>query len=316
MNYYQEQLQKYVPEIEQFLTSVLLEETKITIPSFEEVEMEAKFKELDKTDIFLYARDTHHEMDFIAILDKEWYGLLSSIMLGVEEKKFNEVTKDLLLKFSSELVTTLKKKFEEDGLEFNFEAVEVVQLKQLESMFGHTSYYFGRLDVEGLADDKVRAAILIGDPEAQVQPEEEEQEEEPAENTAAKEEEDFQEAGAEDLQKMGEQQEVISGQYIDFEDFEDKSPSLQNGEGNSMDLLKDVEMDVSVELGRIELPLGKVLQLTKGSVIELEKLAGEPVDILVNGQRIAHGEVVVIDEHFGVRISNLITTRQRLAKLN
>ncbi len=75
-------------------------------------------------------------------------------------------------------------------------------------------------------------------------------------------------------------------------------------------------MDVSVELGRIELPLGKVLQLAKGSVIELEKLAGEPVDILVNGQRIAHGEVVVIDEHFGVRISNLITTRQRLASLS
>ena len=89
----------------------------------------------------------------------------------------------------------------------------------------------------------------------------------------------------------------------------------ENGNGHSMDLLKDVEMDVSVELGKIELPLGKVLQLSKGSVIELEKLAGEPVDILVNGHRIAHGEVVVIDEHFGVRISNLITTRQRLASL-
>ena len=58
------------------------------------------------------------------------------------------------------------------------------------------------------------------------------------------------------------------------------------------------------------------MQLTKGSVIELEKLAGEPVDILVNGHCIAHGEVVVIDEHFGVRISNLITTRQRIAGLS
>lgn len=317
MNHYHEQLQKYVPEIEQFLTSVLLEETKITVPSFEEVEIETKFKELDKTDIFLYVRDVHHKMDFIAILDKEWYGLLSSIMLGVEEKKFNEVTKDLLFKFSSELITTLKKKFTEDGLEFNLEAVEVVQLKQLESMFGHTSYFIGRLEVEGLADDNVRVAILIGDPKALVQPvvEEPEAEEESATETVAG-DKNFQETGAEDLQKIGEPQEVISGRYIDFEDFDTKSPSLNNGAESSIELLKDVEMDVSVELGRIQLPLGKVLQLTKGSVIELEKLAGEPVDILVNGQRIAHGEVVVIDEHFGVRISNLIATRKRLSKLN
>ena len=88
-----------------------------------------------------------------------------------------------------------------------------------------------------------------------------------------------------------------------------------NGEVHSMDLLKDVDLDVSVELGRIELPLGKVLELAKGSVIELEKLAGEPVDILVNGNRIALGEVVVIDEHFGVRISSLVTTKKRLAKI-
>jgi flagellar motor switch protein FliN/FliY len=112
-------------------------------------------------------------------------------------------------------------------------------------------------------------------------------------------------------------EEIISGREVEFDDFDDVPNGAEdlNGNGRSMDLLGDVEMDVSVELGRIELPLGKVLQLAKGSVIELEKLAGEPVDILVNGQCIAQGEVVVIDEHFGVRIANLITTRQRIAKL-
>ena len=103
--------------------------------------------------------------------------------------------------------------------------------------------------------------------------------------------------------------------YIEFEDFEeDVLIDIVSEDGKSMDMFRDVNMDVSVELGRIELPLGRVLQLAKGSVLELDKLAGEPVDIMVNGQRIAQGEVVVIDEHFGVRISNLITIRQHLVK--
>lgn len=334
MNNYQEQLQKYLPGIEEFLTSLLLEETKITIASFEEKDTETALGQLLENDIVLFARDEDAETDFIAVLDEEWFGLLSSVMLGVEEKKFNEVTKDLLKKFSAELSATLKKKLDEDGVEHNFGTVEVYQLSQLQELLGHTDYFFGSLEVEGLADDNVRAAFLIGNPEAQIQHVEPEPEEPEAEETEPVEAEA--EAGGDgddddektnhkknydaeekaEREKDAKPEEVISAKYIKFDDFEDTTPHLENGNGNSMDLLKDVEMDVAVELGRIELPLGKVLQLAKGSVIELEKLAGEPVDILVNGQRIAHGEVVVIDEHFGVRISNLITTRQRLAKLS
>lgn len=320
MNNYQEQLKKYLPEIEEFLTSLLLEETKITIAAFDEKDSEAALEGLQENDIILFARDEDAEMDFIAVLDEEWFGLLSSVMLGVEEKKFNEVTKDLLEKFSAELSTTLKKKLDEDELLHNFGTVEVYQLSQLQELLNHTDYFFGALEIEGLADDSVRAAFLMGNPEAQIQPEEPEEPE--VEETAAEEGEegnknkDFEAEEKAAREKNGTPEEVISAKYIKFEDFEESSPHLENGDGNSMDLLKDVEMDVSVELGRIELPLGKVLQLAKGSVIELEKLAGEPVDILVNGQRIAHGEVVVIDEHFGVRISNLITTRQRIAKLS
>ena len=310
MNYYQEQLQNNLPEIEKYLTSVLLEETNIEITSFEAVSTEAFLEKMVKEDIFILTRDENTETDLICILDKAWFAILSSIMLGVDESSFNEVTKDLLKKFSSELSTTLSKKLKEDGFEFELNELEVLTLKQLEDKLKHTEYFFGMMEVEGLADDKIKAAALFGNPEAQLveeEPEEEMQEEEVAESTAEEEQE---------LDPIGSPEEVISGRYIEFEDFEETTPAIKNGDGNSMDLLKDVEMDVSVELGRIELPLGKVLQLAKGSVIELEKLAGEPVDILVNGQRIAHGEVVVIDEHFGVRISNLITTRQRLAKLS
>ena len=79
--------------------------------------------------------------------------------------------------------------------------------------------------------------------------------------------------------------------------------------GNNIEILKDVNVEVSVELGRITMPLGDVLNLSKGSVVELENLAGEQINVLVNGQKIAMAEVVVIGEHFGVRISKLISTK-------
>ena len=79
----------------------------------------------------------------------------------------------------------------------------------------------------------------------------------------------------------------------------------------SIDLLMDVSMRVSVELGRSRLTVEEVLQLGPGSVVELDKLAGEPVDILVNERLIARGEVVVVDENFGVRVTEIVSPRQR-----
>lgn len=320
-----EELQKYLPDVEKFLTSVLLEETDIEIASSVSVEQDQLQESLQKEDIYLYSRDQEHEADVIIVLDPVWYGLLSSIMLGVEEKTNNEVTRDLLKKFSGELTTTLGKRVKEEGLELNLEEVQVLTLFQLEKLLSHAEYVWVKMEVEGLADNKVRTELLLGNPEAQFEdePEPEEESEEGPSDAAqgtngieAEDDEDFTAVDAEEMGEMGTREEVVSGKYIEFDEFSEDTPAFQNGDGHSMDLLKDVEMDVSVELGRIELPLGKVLQLAKGSVIELEKLAGEPVDILVNGHRIAHGEVVVIDEHFGVRISNLVTTRKRIAGLN
>ena len=73
-----------------------------------------------------------------------------------------------------------------------------------------------------------------------------------------------------------------------------------------MDLIMDVPLKVTVELGRAQMRIKEILNLGQGSVVELDKLAGEPVDVLVNGQLIAHGEVVVIDENFGIKITNLV----------
>lgn len=84
-----------------------------------------------------------------------------------------------------------------------------------------------------------------------------------------------------------------------------------DGAFHSIGLLAEVELEVAVELGRRRMPLSDILRLTPGSVIELEKLLGEPLQVYANGRLIAEGEAVVIDEQFGVRITSLITTRQR-----
>lgn len=89
-----------------------------------------------------------------------------------------------------------------------------------------------------------------------------------------------------------------------------------SGEGISgMDLILDVALKVTVELGRTRLPIRDILDLGKGSVVELDKLAGEPVDMLVNGKLIAKGEVVVIDESFGIRLTEIVSPQERFNHL-
>lgn len=98
-----------------------------------------------------------------------------------------------------------------------------------------------------------------------------------------------------------------------FPDFGRESLQ-QEGPGN-FDLLAEVELNVTVELGRRKIPLSEVLKLTTGSVIELEKLVGEPLEIFANGRLIAEGEAVVIEEQFGIRITNLASNKIRAKAL-
>lgn len=98
--------------------------------------------------------------------------------------------------------------------------------------------------------------------------------------------------------------------------FPQLTPSLTEGQMQNIELLLDVPMHITVELGRTTRMIREVLNLGTGSIIELDKLAGEPVDLLVNGKLIAKGEVVVIDESFGVRITEIVSPVERIAGLS
>jgi len=98
--------------------------------------------------------------------------------------------------------------------------------------------------------------------------------------------------------------------------FQSLNAEAQSGDKDmKMDILLDLQLPVSIELGRTNMLIRDILDLQRGSVVEFEKLASEPVDILINGKKMAEGEVVVIEKHFGIRITNLVDAGERVRGL-
>ncbi|MBI2416453.1 MAG: flagellar motor switch protein FliN [Ignavibacteriales bacterium] len=92
----------------------------------------------------------------------------------------------------------------------------------------------------------------------------------------------------------------------------DESTRRSQVPDQKLEYLKDLHLNVYIELGRTKMQIKDILELERGYVIELEKLASEPVDVFVNNKKIAEGEVVVIDKHFGIRITNLVEAADRI----
>lgn len=108
-------------------------------------------------------------------------------------------------------------------------------------------------------------------------------------------------------------QRAVNVQPAAFSSFE--TPHLNEVEAKNLDMLLDIQLQVTVELGRTKRSIKEILELSQGSIVELDKLAGEPVDILINSKLVAKGEVVVIDENFGVRVTDIISQTDRLKNL-
>ena len=107
-----------------------------------------------------------------------------------------------------------------------------------------------------------------------------------------------------------------NGEYerAEFNSLDGNSTALTTSNAN-LDVILDIPVTLSMEIGRTELPINSLLQLNQGSVVELDRLAGEPMDVLINGTLIAHGEVVVVNEKFGIRLTDVISPAERVKKL-
>ncbi|MGN7386806.1 flagellar motor switch phosphatase FliY [Sporosarcina sp. SAFN-015] len=126
-------------------------------------------------------------------------------------------------------------------------------------------------------------------------------------------EQPYYEQPAQQQMSQRQQQPPVHVQQARFASFD--APSLNQAETNNLNMLLDIPLQVTVELGRTKRSVKEILEMSSGSIIELDKLAGEPVDILVNNRHIAKGEVVVIDENFGVRITDILSQTERLNNL-
>ena len=103
-----------------------------------------------------------------------------------------------------------------------------------------------------------------------------------------------------------------------FTDFGHSSggPGAGAASGKDLNLILDIPVQLTVELGRTRIPIKNILHLAQGSVVELDAMAGEPMDVLVNGYLIAQGEVVVVNEKFGVRLTDIVTPSERMRRLS
>lgn len=117
---------------------------------------------------------------------------------------------------------------------------------------------------------------------------------------------------------MAEQADAGAAKPAPMETLQDQSSGATSGAtigGSNMEMILEIPVTVSMEIGRTRMNIRTLLQLNQGSVVELDRLAGEPMDVLVNGTLIAHGEVVVVNEKFGIRLTDVISPSDRLKKL-
>lgn len=103
-------------------------------------------------------------------------------------------------------------------------------------------------------------------------------------------------------------------QRADFQNLQDEGEERSLSDAN-LNMILDIPVTVAVEIGRSKITISNLLKLNQGSVVELDRLAGEPMDVVVNGTLIAHGEVVVVNEKFGIRLTDIISPAERVKKL-
>ena len=109
---------------------------------------------------------------------------------------------------------------------------------------------------------------------------------------------------------------AVASESVAPAEFTKFAPSLPGNAGHDLNMILDIPVQLTVELGRTRIPIKHILQLAQGSVVELESLAGEPMDVLVNGFLIAQGEVVVVNDKFGIRLTDIVTPSERLRRLS
>jgi flagellar motor switch protein FliN len=293
-------------------------------------------QQMQEADILVRFDENNFQSEILLGFNSAWIGLLAEEEDQRALKK-EEVREKLIKKFSANIMNIITSALAEAGIEVDIAQIDTIKGKQKSAAFNHEKYFSARLvatsdsenDNEQTEASPFEFWIALSSPDKKQWAVYEKRFEEDnpfvddrfselmAHNASliypVQDSDDTDSKSSNNTNNNG----SIPGygQKVEFEDF-NESKTIKNGsEVHNIDILKNVEMQVSVVLGQRKMPLGNILKLVKGSVIELEKLAGEPVEILVNGHKIAQGDVVVINENFGVRISNLLASQEHIKAL-
>lgn len=295
-----------LPALEDFLKTILLKKFGASVVSANLGTYKDLSALLKDKGVIIGAKDLAYKSEIVVAFDDQWIPQLSSAMLGVEETEINEITADLIKEFSTQLLSTTQITLAEQDINIKPEEVDLIKPATIDQSLNSEQYFITEIKVEGKfeieGDEKPELSLWFAFS--------------PATKGAMADTGGDDDFNIDDLVIGAEETEGVKAQSVQFDSFKPGVMKMSQEEVRNLELLRDVKIDISVELGRKELPLGDILHMVRGSVIELEKLAGEPVDVYANGRLIATGEVVVIDEHFGVRVTQLVSARERLESVN
>ena len=272
------------PILEGFLGMLLNQEANLDIGSPEEVQADSI--QAEASAYFTAVSKTDGPHIFAVQLQAEWITNLSSAMLGMEMGAADEGAGDLISEIVSQGYGSLRNTLSEGShlpeMYFGIHS----PTEEFPVPFSTETVW--KIPIQtSLGDNQLSAFLFLSPDTAELI-----ESLAPPESTPE----------AEPMEPV----EVASPQFPDF----GKEQFIKEGSRNFA-ILAEVEITLTVELGRRKIPLSEILQLTPGSVIELEKLVGEPLEIYANGRLIAEGEAVVVDEQFGVRITNLSSAKLR-----
>lgn len=318
-------LENYLPGLEKMLGNVLETETNAEITGTEEADNEQAVTMLQDGDLVVKVVEERFQTELLIAFRGDWIPVLSKALLDKEYHEVNEYTSDLVKEFAENLFGVIDSSFGEHNIELTLSDIEVLKPGHLKKALVLEEFLSAMISVspdlvleEKEVPEMMMTVIMsVPNPEKVDDLLEEWDGENPFLDGS------LTETGVEFADKMvlersngvnknGESGVKVEGQRVDFDEFDRSDMIETDREVRNIELLKDVEMNISVEIGRRQMSLGKILQLVKGSVIELEKLAGEPAEILVNGRKIAQGDIVVIEEHFGVRITKLLAGHEKI----
>lgn len=323
-------LENHLPVLEALLKKITMKQMGVDLKDAAEIGPDKAAEILKESNgVLVKAVESLFDSEIYFSFDAGWVPLLSRAILDGEQTHVNEITQDLIKEFTDNILSVVRTIYDELGVQIDISEVSLLKPGQISKSLADDELYSATLNVHPKFEMNDKESFVVSLGVIMSKPAEERV---TLITTAWGEKNlllnaDFINVGHKNVDKFdfsGLSAQATSqwrkqgkglkmkGQSVEFEEFDKNKNQNNHREIHNLNLLKDVEIVLSVELGRREMSLGQILQVVKGSVIELEKLAGEPVEILVNGRKIAEGDVVVIDEHFGVRISNLLASHDRM----